>query len=172
MDEHRLRQRPRDLDGPGFVATYCGVYEHSPWIAETVVAGGLDRQHDTAEGLHAAMMLVVEQAPRDRQLALLRAHPDLAGRLAVQGELTADSTSEQASAGLNACTPDEFARFHSLNDRYKAKFGFPFIMAVRGRRRGEILAAFERRVDNDGATEFATALGEVHRIALLRLREM
>jgi OHCU decarboxylase len=172
MGEHELRLRPRDLDGPRFVALYGGVYEHSPWIADAVAAGGLDHRHDTAEGLQSAMKTVVDRAPRERQLALLRAHPDLAGRLAVRGGLTAESTSEQASAGLNACTPDEFARFQSLNDRYKAKFGFPFIMAVCGRHRAEILAAFERRVGNDEATEFATALAEVHKIALLRLGEM
>ena len=172
MSGHELRQPPRRLSPADFVAVYGGVYEHSPWIAEAVAGAGLDRATDTAEGLQAAMMAVVDRAPRDRQLALLRAHPDLAGKLAVQGELTAESSAEQASAGLNACTPAEFARFQVLNERYKSKFGFPFIMAVRGRHRGEILAAFEQRVNNDEMTEFAAALREVHKIALLRLREM
>jgi OHCU decarboxylase len=118
------------------------------------------------------MARVVETVGRDRQLALLRAHPDLAGRLAVAGGLTASSSAEQASAGLDRCTPAEFARFQALNAAYREKFGFPFIMAVRGRSRTEILAAFERRVANDAETEFATALAEVHKIALLRLREL
>jgi 2-oxo-4-hydroxy-4-carboxy-5-ureidoimidazoline decarboxylase len=117
------------------------------------------------------MTAVVTAAPRDRQLELLRAHPDLAGRLAVAGALTPHSTSEQAGAGLDKCTAEEFARFTRLNDAYKAKFGFPFIMAVKGCARGEILAAFERRLNQDAASEFRTALDEVNRIALFRLQE-
>jgi OHCU decarboxylase len=155
-----------------FLARFGGVYEHSPWVAEGVLAAGLGPAHDSPEGLQAAMAQVVEAGGRDRQLALLRAHPDLAGRLAVAGGLTASSTAEQASAGLDRCTPPEFARFQELNAAYRERFGFPFIMAVRGRSRTEILAAFERRVANDAETEFATALGEVHKIALLRLREL
>jgi OHCU decarboxylase len=172
MSGRDLRRKPGDLDSAAFVAIYGGVYEHSPWIAEAVAYSRSNRDMDTAEGLHAAMKAVVERAPRERQLALLCAHPDLAGRLAMRGELTAQSTAEQAGAGLDACSPEEFARFQSLNERYKRKFAFPFIMAVRGRHRGEILAAFEQRANNDEATEFATALAEVHKIALLRLREM
>jgi OHCU decarboxylase len=113
----------------------------------------------------------VDAAGHDEKLALLRAHPDLAGKLAV-GELTAASASEQAGAGLDRCTPEEFDRLQDLNARYKAKFGFPFIMAVKGRRRGEIIAAFGRRIENSPETEFETALAEVHRIALLRLMDM
>jgi 2-oxo-4-hydroxy-4-carboxy-5-ureidoimidazoline decarboxylase len=115
---------------------------------------------------------IVDAAPRDRQLALLRAHPDLAGRLAVRGALTAESTAEQASAGLDRCTPEEFQRFTALNEVYKRKFPFPFIMAVKGRSRAEILEAFERRILNDEESEFRTALAEVHKIALLRLRDL
>jgi 2-oxo-4-hydroxy-4-carboxy-5-ureidoimidazoline decarboxylase len=111
-------------------------------------------------------------APRERQLALIRAHPDLAGRLARAGALTAESTVEQRGAGLDRCSDEEFARFTALNDTYKARFGFPFIMAVKGRTRAEILAAFERRVANGPEAEFGTALDEIDRIALLRLRDM
>lgn len=167
-----FKQRPRDMDGAAFMAAFGGIYEDSPWIAETVLAMGVGPAEDTAEGLHVAMRRAVEAAPRQRRLALLRAHPDLAGRLAVGGELTAHSTAEQASAGLDACSPDEFARFQELNGAYRRKFGFPFIMAVKGRQRAEILAAFERRLDNDPDREFATALDEVHKIALLRLRAL
>jgi OHCU decarboxylase len=122
--------------------------------------------------MHAAMIEAVETTPRERKLELLRAHPDLAGRLAIRGDLTPSSTREQASARLDACTPAEFDRFQELNAAYREKFGFPFIMAVRGKDRTEILAAFERRVHNDADAEFRAALDEVHKIALLRLGDL
>ena len=167
-----FKRPPRGLDRTQFVTLYGRVYEHSPWIAEAVWSAGLQPQHDTVEGLHEALAAIVEAAPRGRQLALLNAHPDLAGRLAVRGELTAESSSEQASAGLDQCSPDEFRRFTALNEAYKAKFPFPFIMAVKGKSRAEILAAFERRIHHDEEAEFRTALAEVHKIALLRLRDL
>jgi OHCU decarboxylase len=167
-----LKRPPRELSREAFVAVYGPVYEHSRWIAEAVFDSGLTAEHQTAKGLQAAMMGVVEAASQDRQLALLRAHPDLAGRLAIRGELTAQSAGEQAGAGLGDCSPAEFQRFTKLNDAYKAKFGFPFIMAVKGRSRAEILAAFEDRIGKDLAAEFRTALNEVHKIALLRLHSL
>jgi OHCU decarboxylase len=167
-----FKRPPSSLDRATFVALYGRVYEHSPWIAETVWDAGLRPSCDTVEGLHKALDQVVDAAPRERQLALLCAHPDLAGRLAVRGELTAESSSEQASAGLDRCTPAEFQRFTELNDSYKRKFPFPFIMAVKGRSRGEILEAFERRIQHDEDVEFRTALTEVHKIALIRLRDL
>jgi len=158
------------MDRAAFLARFGGVFEHSPWVAEGAWdAGSIP---DTAEGLHAAMVAVLRAAPREKQLALLNAHPDLAGKLAVSGDLTADSTLEQASAGLDRCSPEEFARFTELNDAYKAHFGFPFIMAVKGRSRTEILEAFERRVHNTPDEEFATALAQVERITWLRLKDM
>lgn len=164
---------PSRLGDQEFIARFGGVFEHSPWVAEGVLAGGHGRAAwDTAEGLHAAMVQVVRAAPHDRKLALLRAHPDLAGRLAVAGELTSASSAEQASAGLDKCTAEEFARFTELNDAYTARFGFPFIMAVKGRSRAEILSSFERRIHNSPEEEFATALAQVERIALLRLRDL
>ena len=172
MAGHRLKQSPRAMDGAAFLAAYGPVYEHSPWIAEAVFDTGLKAVHDGPNGLHAAMRAIVEAAPRDRQLALLRAHPDLAGRLAVRGELTTHSASEQAGAGLDKCSPEEFARFMRLNEAYKARFGIPFVMAVKGRNRNEILAAFERRLENGMAAEFRTALDEVHKIARFRLDEL
>ena len=164
--------KPHAMTREAFVARFGGVFEHSPWIAEAAWDAGFAPEHDTAEGLHAALCRAMRAADRERQLALIRAHPDLAGRLAVAGGLTAESSAEQASAGLDRCTPEEYARFQKLNDAYKARFGFPFIMAVKGRSRPEILEAFERRVANDPGAEFATALEQVERIALLRLRDL
>lgn len=149
-----------------FVRRYAGVYEHSPWVAETAANAG-----PTADPV-AAMRVVVEAAPRARQLALLRAHPDLAGRLAVAGDLTDRSAAEQHGAGLDHCTPSEFAAFQDLNRRYRERFGFPFILAVRGHDRAAILAAFRRRLDNNPETEFRTALDQVHRIAAFRIADL
>lgn len=164
--------RPSQMDRAAFLARFGHVFEHSPWVPEAAFDAGLTPANDTAEGLHAAMVSVLRAAPRERQLALLNAHPDLAGKLAMSGELTADSTSEQASAGLDRCTPDEYRRFTELNDAYKGKFGFPFILAVKGKSRAEILQAFERRIHNTPEEEFGTALGQVERITLLRLKDL
>ena len=155
-----------------FVARFGGVFEHSPWIAEAAFDARLPGDTETAEGLHRALCAALAAADDARKLALLRAHPSLAGKLALAGGLTAASNAEQASAGLDRCTPDELVRFRTLNTAYEAKFGFPFIMAVRGVPRETVLAAFEQRIDNDRATEFATALAQVERIALLRLKEI
>jgi len=141
-------------------------------VAEATEAAGLGKADDTQDGLAERMAAVVDDAGADAQRALLRAHPELAGKLAVAGGLTAESTAEQTSAGLDRCTPDEFAAFKSLNETYNAKFGFPFIVAVRGLTRQQILAAFRARVDNDLETEFRTALDQVHKIARLRLDTM
>ncbi len=168
----RFKQPPTSLDRDGFVALYGRVYEHSPWIAEALWSSGLSAEHDTVEGLHRALSAIVDTAPRDRQMALLNAHPDLAGRLAIGGGLTRESSAEQASAGLDRCTPEEFRRFTELNDAYRRRFPFPFIMAVKGKSRAEILNAFEHRIHNAEDTEFRTALAEVHKIALLRLRDL
>ena len=158
---------PSGLDRAGFVARYGGVYEHSPWVAEAVWDTG--RVPDDADALADAMAAQVEAAGEEAQLALLRAHPDLAGKLGVADALTPESTAEQAGAGLDRCTAEEFAEFQRLNEAYKARFGFPFILAVKGHDRASILAAFRRRVANDRATEFREALDQVHRIARLRL---
>ncbi len=160
--------RPSEMDRAAFVARFGGVFEHAPWIAE----GAWEERADTAEVLHAAMVTVLHSADHATKLALLNGHPDLAGKLAVSGGMTADSTAEQASAGLDRCTPEEFQRFTALNDAYKARFGFPFIMAVKGRSRAEILEAFERRIHNSPEEEFDTALAQVERITLLRLKDM
>ena len=155
-----------------FVARYGGIYEHSPWVPEKAFDAGLPGKNPSPSSLAPRFAVIVAAAGRARQIALIRAHPDLAGRLAVAGELTDSSRSEQAGAGLDRCTPEEYSRFQALNDAYKAKFGFPFILAVAGRSRAEILAVFEARMENDPETEFSTALREIDRIARLRLEAM
>jgi 2-oxo-4-hydroxy-4-carboxy-5-ureidoimidazoline decarboxylase len=167
-----MTDRPSGMSREAFVERFGGVFEHSPWIAEAVFDAGIGPEHDRAEGLHAAMCRVLRAAPKNARLALIRSHPDLAGRLARRGELTAASTGEQASAGLDQCTAEELARFTALNDAYKARFEFPFIMAVKGRTRAEILAAFEMRVENQPEREFAEAIVQIERIARLRLDDL
>ena len=157
------------LERAQFVELFGGVFEHAPWVAERAFHAG--RFH-SLEALHGAMVAAMRQAPRERQLALIRAHPDLAGRAAIAGALTAASSAEQASAGLDQCTPAEFERFGELNDKYKEKFGFPFILAVRGTSRAEILAAFERRLGNPPDAEFEEALNQIARIARFRLEDL
>jgi OHCU decarboxylase len=153
-----------------FVARYGGVYEHSAWVAEeTYDAAG---ETTNARKLAPLFASCVDAASVDRKLELIRAHPDLAGKAAVAGELTRDSTAEQSAAGIDQCTPEEFAEFQSLNRRYKEKFGFPFVMAVRNSSRGEILEAFAKRLQNDTDTEFRTAIAEIHKIARMRLEAM
>ncbi len=163
---------PATLDRGAFVARFGGVYEHSPWIAERAFDAGLTADADSAEGLSDLLRAQVEAGGAERRMALLRAHPDLAGKLAVADELTAASAAEQQGAGLAACTADEFERFQTLNAAYQEKFGFPFILAVAGTHRTEILGIFERRAGNDRDTEIREALEQVHRIALLRLRAL
>ena len=163
---------PSEIKRKTFLDAFGGVYESSPWIADSVWVDGVTGDHDTTAGLYRAMRKVVENADETTQLALLKAHPSLAGRLAIQGKLTAESKSEQESAGLDRCTPAEFEEFHALNVRYREKFGFPFILAVRGRNRQNVLESFRRRVENDRDAEFAEALEQVHRIALLRLEAL
>ncbi len=150
-----------------FVARYGGVYEHSPWVAERAWDGGVAEAGDIVPALRR----IVERAGHEAQLALLRAHPDLAGRIGV-GELTADSAAEQAGAGLDQCSEAEFAEFTALNEHYVARFGFPFIIAVRGLDRAAILQSFRERVEGTQEAEFRKALNEVHRIAALRIAAM
>ncbi|MBZ8135105.1 allantoinase PuuE [Afifella sp. IM 167] len=167
-----LFERPSGMARGAFVEKFGGVFEHSPWIAEGAFAGELGPATDTARGLWGAMVAVFRSSGEARQLSVLKAHPDLAGRLALAKGLTASSNAEQASAGLDSLTEAELARFTRLNAAYTEKFGFPFIMAVKGRNKSEILAAFEHRAGNDAASEFSTACREVEKIALLRLKDL
>jgi OHCU decarboxylase len=148
----------RTLSRADFVARFGGIFEHSPWVAEGAFDRGLTPETDTPEGLHAAMVAIMRAADREKLLALINAHPDLAGKL--------------QAAGLDMLTDAERARFTELNDAYKARFAFPFIMAVKGRNKAEILAAFEYRLNNDPDQEFKTALAEIEKISLLRLRDL
>ena len=154
------------LDHAAFLALAGPVFEHSPWIAERAWAA---RPFDGVDGLHRAMMQVVGDASTDEQLALLRAHPDLAGKAARAGTMTADSVREQAGAGLDRMSDAEYERFDRLNAAYLEKFGFPFIIAVRRHTRESILAAYETRLKNDRGGEMKTALAEVGFITRLRL---
>ena len=158
------------MDSHDFIARYGAIYEHSPWVAEHVALFAADVVDK--DRLAELMADCVDNADTERQLALIRAHPDLAGKLQVAGELTADSSEEQASAGLDQCSRIEYERFQALNDAYKEKFGFPFVMAVRGSNRADILEAFTARLQNDYDAEFETALTEIHKIARLRINAM
>ena len=165
-------KRPSRMDRESFVACFGGVFEHSPFIAERAFDKGLGPDADSAEGLHAILCEVFRAAGDEERLAVLRVHPDLAGKLAAARRLTAASSAEQAGAGLDALTDAERARFTDLNETYKERFGFPFILAVKGRTKAEILANFEERVANDRASEFDTACAQVERIAGLRLADL
>jgi len=158
-----------ELDEAAFVATLGGIFEHSPWVARRAYAA---RPFASIDALHATMLDVVRRATRDEQLALIRAHPELAGRAMIAKTLTADSTSEQSSAGLTRCSPAEYATLVELNARYNAKFGFPFILAVKGYDRQGVIAEFARRVERDEPTEFAEALVQIARITGFRLRAL
>jgi OHCU decarboxylase len=151
-----------------YVRRFGGVYEHSDWVADKA----FDMGPPAPANLPAVMRQIVEDAGPEAQLALLRAHPDLAGKLAISGGLTSESTSEQASAGLDQCSDAEFAEFTALNAKYKQRFGFPYILAVRGRHRTEILDNFRSRVDNPPEVEFREALDQVHQIAALRFEAL
>ncbi len=173
MQEHPpvARTAPSEMDHEAFVGAFGGIFEHSPWIAEGAHALELGPTHDTAQGVHSALVRVFRSASDEQCLGVLNAHPDLAGKLAAAGKLTAESTAEQAGAGLDHLTDEEREMFQALNAQYVARHGFPFIIAVKDNDKASILAAFQRRIDNDGATEFAEACRQVERIAELRLIE-
>ena len=161
--------KPINMDAKQFIDTFGGVYEHSPWVAEQVWAKGVDEQHSNPETLSEAMQQVIADTDHALLLDLINAHPDLAGKAAAKGELTPESTSEQAGAGIDQCTEEEYEQFQTFNKAYKDKFGFPFIMAVKGSNRHLILEAFVRRLPNDFDTEFRQAINEINKIARFRL---
>ncbi|WP_049915672.1 2-oxo-4-hydroxy-4-carboxy-5-ureidoimidazoline decarboxylase [Natrialba taiwanensis] len=152
------------FDEEHFVDTLDDVYEESPWVAKQVAS---ERPFDSREDLRATMESVVNEASRDRKLELLRAHPDLGE----QTEMTEASQEEQSSAGLDELQPEQYKAFQQLNETYRETFGFPFIMAVKGKSPDEIQTAMENRINNSESDEFRTALGQVHEIARLRLED-
>ncbi|MEX6506430.1 allantoinase PuuE [Jiella sp. M17.18] len=169
---YRPGLRPSRMTQTAFVETFGGVFEHSPFIAERAVAGGLQAAHDRPAGLAGLLAQSFREASEAERLQVLKAHPDLAGRLALAGELTERSKAEQAGAGLDALSEDELARFTDLNTRYVERFGFPFIVAVKGLTKDDILRAFETRIENDRDTEFQTACREVEKIARIRIDQI
>lgn len=156
------------LDQDAFVAALDGLFEHSPWIAQRAWSR---RPFASRASLLAVLCDCLREAPREELMKLARAHPELAGKAAVRGELTEESTREQAGARLDACSPAEFERLQQLNAAYREKFGFPFIIAVRGLDRTQIIEQFSTRVLNDNEAEFQEALRQIERIAALRLQE-
>ena len=156
------------MSADDFVGVVGPVFEHSPWIAQRASVG---RPFESIEQLHRAMVRVVAEATLDEQLTLIRAHPDLVGRLAREGRLTSESTREQAAAGLGGLSAEEVKRFESYNAAYRSRFGFPFIICARQNKKESILAAFPVRLANPPSQEIGTALGEIYKIAGLRLRD-
>ena len=157
------------LDDAAFAARLAHIFEHAPWVAHRAAR---QRPFASRAALHQAMLAVIAGAGEAEQLALLRGHPDLAGKAAIAGDLTRDSRREQQGAGLDRLTPAEYERFHALNRAYRERFGFPFILAVKGRTKDDILAAFAARAGNDPAVERRTALEQVGRIAAFRLADL
>ena len=156
-------------DREAFVATYGPLFEHSPWVAEAAYANG---PYADREALLEGFVAVLDAAPEERQVALVRAHPDLAGKAAIEGTLTEDSQREQASAGLDRLSPGEFEAFTRANAAYHERFDLPFVICVRDHDKASILEAAEARLANDYETELRTALGEIARIAHHRLEAM
>ena len=149
-----------------FVELLGTIFEHSPWVAELVYP---EKPFSSRSELHQVMADAVRCAPEVQRMTLLCQHPELAGREADAGTLTDDSKREQAGAGLNQCTPDELLTIKSLNQAYLAKFDFPFIVAVAGLDKFQIIAAMEQRLANTTEQEFDTAIGEVEKIAQIRI---
>jgi OHCU decarboxylase len=169
MPEKITVDRVNRLSREGFVKVFGPVYELSPWVAEEAYGA---RPFNGLDGLHSAMVRAVELAPEGRRMALILAHPDLAGRAAMAGELTPESKREQAAAGLDELSPGEYREFHRLNDAYKEKFGFPLIFAVREHTKETILAGAEMRLEHSRPEEIETALAEISKIARLRLEDL
>ena len=166
------KPQPSQMLKDQFVTLYGSVFEHSPWVAEDAYDLELGPAHDCAAGLHGAMVRAFRAAPAPKRLDVLDAHPDLAGKLAAAKRLTAESTAEQSSAGLDALTDEERAAFTKMNEDYTTKHGFPFIIAVRDNTKASILRAFQTRIANDSADEFEEACRQVERIAYHRLADM
>jgi len=158
-----------ELDRPAFVERFGPLFEHSPWVAE---AAWHDRPFSDREELYEALVAAMHAAPRERKLALIRAHPDLAGKAAIDGTLTDSSKREQASAGLDRLTPDEYEAFTRTNAAYRERFGFPFVVCAREHTKESILRVASERLSNGEDEEIRVALEEIAKIARLRLEEV
>jgi OHCU decarboxylase len=158
-----------EFDHAAFVERFGPLFEHSPWIAE---AAWRDHPFADREELYEALVGAMYAAPRERKLALIRAHPDLAGKAAIEGTLTRSSKREQASAGLDRLTPDEYAAFTRTNAAYRKRFGFPFVVCAREHTKESILRVAAERLDNTEDEEIRVALEEIAKIARLRLEDM
>ena len=169
MLEKLTIEQVNELDKEGFVQKFGSLYEHSPWVAEQAWH---ERPFDGLSGLRRAFQSAMYDAPTERQLNLIRAHPDLAGKAAIEGELTPESTQEQASAGLDRLSPEEYEALNGLNNAYREKFGFPLIFAVREHTKETILSGAEARLEHSRSEEIETALGEIAKIADLRLQDL
>ena len=169
---HKRYERPSEMNRAMFIEKYGGIFEHSAWIADAAFDLELGYSHDTAIGLHNALSRVFRSASQKQRLGVLTAHPDLAGKLALENGLTTKSASEQASAGMNNLTDNERKTFTIMNNEYVKKHGFPFIIAVRDHTKASILDAFTRRINNDQATEFLEACHQVELIAKFRLIDL
>src|SRR5437867_12885913 len=169
MERKHTLAEVNSLSRHEFVRVIGPVFEHSPWIAE---AAWPKRPFASVEQLHQALAETVRDAGEEKQLALIRAHPDLVGRAALAGTLTRESTSEQASAGLNQLTPEEIETFRKFNASYREKFGFPFVICARLNKKEAILSGFERRLPQSRQQEMKTALEEMGKIAYLRLQDL
>jgi OHCU decarboxylase len=162
---------PSDMDREEFMEIFGPVFEHSPWIAEDVWNDGVEMRHDTAPGMHEAMCNEIRKASKEAKLELLQAHPDLKA-LQADHELTSHSHGEQMRSGLDQCSAEEKAEFDRLNLAYREKFGFPFILAIKGFQRKQILEIFRKRLEHDPEEEFQAALAQVMKIALFRLQDI
>ncbi len=169
MPEKITIEEVNSLDQEEFVEKFGPLFEHSPWVAERAWH---ERPFDSLTGLRGALDAAMYGAPEERQLDLIRAHPDLAGKAAIRGELTPESTREQASAGLDRLSPEEYERLNRLNEAYNEKFGFPLIFAVREHTKETILSGAEARLEHSREQEIETALGEIAKIADLRLQDL
>ena len=163
---------PASLDESDFIQRFGSVYEHSPWIAERAFNQGINESHDQIDLFHALMKSIFLAANKQEQLGVILARPDLAGKAALAGELTHESTNEQASAGIDSLKATELSHFTQLNDAYKEKFKFPFIMAVKGSNKHAIISGFEDRINNNTEQEFERAINEINKIAAFRLDDM
>ncbi|UJF17832.1 2-oxo-4-hydroxy-4-carboxy-5-ureidoimidazoline decarboxylase [Vibrio sp. SS-MA-C1-2] len=163
---------PSEMSKDQFLSVFGDIYEHSAWIAELAYTDGLSEQDNNINELHRKMATILDKSHNEKKLELINLHPDLAGRAAINGELTESSTKEQAGAGIDQCSPEEMTKFQQLNSAYKEKFQFPFIMAVKGANRFLILDAFEVRIHHSPEVEFNTAIKEINKIAMFRLQEL